>query len=81
MTPEVDRSVQAILDYLNTLPLTGGETVAVLARALLVWLEAIPLEDRPPLLAALARALDTTLDVIEVAYADLLPPAPPVIRH
>ena len=79
--PHVDRDVRILLEWLGEDCASAHEMVLVLARALTVWLEAIPVEERPRTLQALWLALDQAIEAIELAYGDVVLEAPLSLRH
>lgn len=87
MTEKLDLNVVQVhvgtaIDWVLSVSSTTGEVCAILARALQVVLEAVPLEERTERMLVLARALDGALDEIEQVMAGDEDPWPlPPVKH
>lgn len=65
-----DSRARILLQWLAKDANTTGEMGITLMRALMVWVDTIPIEDRHPNIHAVWEALDVALDTIEQAYRD-----------
>lgn len=65
-----DSRARILLEWLAEDATTTGEMGITLMRALTLWLDTIPIEDRHRHIHAVWEALDVALDTIEQAFRD-----------